>query len=157
VVVVVVIRLVLVTRATTSSPSWLSRGMVVAVVVLVVAAVVAASSSRCSRPRVARGPEAEAQLGPGLATSGLQVKGGHPSRPPDAGEGGEEAVHLRLVQVDVLHVVEAHAEGHGGGVAAPSTVAILGCPLCSEVVVFRALELMLPVWFGPLTDAHKIA
>ena len=142
VLVVVVIRLVLVSRAATclwgsrsqvgssrdtTSPSWLSRGMVVAVVVLAVA-VVAAPSSRCSWPRVARGPEAEAQLGPGLATSGLQVEGGHSPRPPDTGEGGEEAVHLRLVQVDVLHVVEAHAEGHGGGEAAPSAVAILGLP-----------------------------
>ena len=127
VVVVVVIGLVLVSRSqvgssrNTSSPSWLSRGLVVAVVVLVVA-VVAAPSGRCAWPRVARGPEAEAQLDPGLATSCLQVEGGHTPRPPDAGEGGEEAVHLRLVLVDVLHVVEAHAEVHGGGEAAPSAV-----------------------------------
>ena len=86
---------------------------------------VAAPSSRCSWSRVARGPEAEAQHGPGLATSGVQVERGHPPHPPDAGEGGEEAEHLRLVLVDVLHVVGAHAEVHGGGTAAPSAVAIL--------------------------------
>ena len=70
VVVLVVIRSQVGSSRNTSSPSWLSRGLVVAVVVLVVA-VVAAPSSRCSWSRVARGPEAEAQHGPGLATSGV--------------------------------------------------------------------------------------
>ena len=65
----------------------------------------------CHRSSWAAGPggtEAQAQLSPGLAPPGLQVKGGLPPLPPEAGEGGDEAVDLRLVEVVVVEV-------HGGG------------------------------------------
>ena len=54
-------------------------------------------ASRCTWPRGAWGAEAKAQLGPGLATSGVQVEGRLPALHPAAEEGGDEGVHLGLV------------------------------------------------------------
>ena len=104
------------------SPSWVSRVVLGMVVVVVVP---------CHRSSWAAGPggtEAQAQLSPGLAPPGLQVKGGLPPLPPEAGEGGDEAVDLRLVEVVVVGV-RGGGGGHGGEAASSGPAILAGVTL----------------------------
>ena len=85
----------------------------------------------CHRSSWAAGPggtEAQAQLSPDLAPPGLQVEVGLAPLPPEAGEDGDEAVDLRLVEVVVV-VVHGVGGGHGGEAASSSPAILAGVTL----------------------------
>ena len=93
----------------------MSRGVVVVLVVVLVVLVVLGSWATMapwwSRSQVGEGAQAKAELGPDLASPGVQGEGGLAPHPPHPGEGGVEGGGLRPVGVEAVFVLH----GSGGG------------------------------------------